>query len=115
MPGSPTAPGHPGVRASARPCRLPPAVQCRHPGCVDFAARWPVCAIPCRRFALTGADARLGADVDRYSLSQWTCTTYSCGMAPSIEALQISRIVQGIGAALYSHVRPSTLDLSMKP
>ena len=34
-----------------------------------FAAQWLAYAIPCRRCvsALTGADARLGADVDRYS------------------------------------------------
>ena len=32
-------------------------------------AQWLACTIPCRRFAdtLTGTDARLGADVDRYS------------------------------------------------
>ena len=34
-----------------------------------FAAQWLACALPCRRFAaaLTGTDARLGADVVRYS------------------------------------------------
>ena len=34
-----------------------------------FAAPWPACTLPCRRFAgtLAGTDARLGADVDRYS------------------------------------------------
>jgi hypothetical protein len=34
-----------------------------------FAAQWPACTIPCRRFAgpLAGTGARLGADVDRYS------------------------------------------------
>ena len=34
-----------------------------------FAAQWLACVLPCRRFACTlaGADARLGADVDRYS------------------------------------------------
>jgi len=34
-----------------------------------FAAQWLAYALPCRRFACTlaGADARLGADADRYS------------------------------------------------
>jgi hypothetical protein len=34
-----------------------------------FAAQWLAYALPCRRFArvLTDANARLGADVDRYS------------------------------------------------
>jgi hypothetical protein len=34
-----------------------------------FAAPWLACVLPCRRFVgiLTDADARLGADVDRYS------------------------------------------------
>jgi hypothetical protein len=34
-----------------------------------FAAQWLAYALPCRRFAVTlvGANARLGADVDRYS------------------------------------------------
>jgi hypothetical protein len=36
---------------------------------VPFAARWLAYTIPCRRFApaLAGRNARLGADVDRYS------------------------------------------------
>ena len=37
--------------------------------CRPFAAPWPACTLPCRPFAgpLAGTDARLGADVDRYS------------------------------------------------
>ena len=37
--------------------------------CRPFAARWPACTLPCRRFAvtLTSANARLGADVARYA------------------------------------------------
>jgi hypothetical protein len=36
-----------------------------------FAAQWPACTIPCRRFAgtLAGADARLGASVGRYAFT----------------------------------------------
>jgi hypothetical protein len=36
---------------------------------MPFAARWLAYALPCRRFVLTlaGNNARLGADVDRYS------------------------------------------------
>ncbi len=70
MPGSPTAPGRPGTRVDA-PVRV--AFRQRNSvGSRDelaFAARWLACALPCRRFAdtLAGADARLGADVDRYS------------------------------------------------
>jgi hypothetical protein len=39
--------------------------------CRPFAAQWPACTLPCRRFAgtLAGADARLGAGVDRYSFT----------------------------------------------
>ena len=70
MPGSQTAPGRPGAR-----CGAPVRVAFHQRNCVgtrvdaDFAAQWLACAIPCRRFAcaLTGADARLGADADRYS------------------------------------------------
>jgi hypothetical protein len=70
MPGSQTAPGRPGACESA-----PGHVAFRQRNGVgtrvdaDFAARWLACAIPCRRFAcaLTDANARLGADVGRYS------------------------------------------------
>ena len=36
-----------------------------------FAARWPACTLPCRRFAgpLAGTDARLGASVARYTFT----------------------------------------------
>ena len=70
MPGSPTTPGWAGTRADA-----PVHVAFRdsdHVGTRDylaFAAPWLAYALPCRRFAvtLTGANARLGADVARYA------------------------------------------------
>jgi hypothetical protein len=70
MPGSPTAPGQPGAGESA-----PDHVAFHDRNGVgtrvdaDFAAQWLAYALPDRRFActLTSADARLGADVDRYS------------------------------------------------
>ena len=70
MPGSPTAPGQPGAGESA-----PGRVAFRQRNGVgtrvdaDFAAQWLAYALPDRRFACTlaGADARLGADVGRYS------------------------------------------------
>ena len=70
MPGSPTTPGRPGARAGA-PVRVAFRVA-NGVGTRDycaFAAQWLACALPCRRFAaaLAGDDARLGADVDRYS------------------------------------------------
>jgi hypothetical protein len=39
--------------------------------CRPFAAQWPACTLPCRRFAepLAGTDARLGASVGRYSFT----------------------------------------------
>ena len=80
MPGSSTTPG----------CRSARDVAFRHVafrrvnnvGARDnlaFAAQWLACAIPCRRFAtgLAASDARLGADVDRYSFMQRTLTAYS--------------------------------------
>ena len=56
-------------RWRARPYCLPHYVTRRRPGYVSFAAQWLAYALPCRRFAgaLADADARLGADVDRYS------------------------------------------------
>ena len=70
MPGSPTTPGRPGTRA-----RAPVRVAFRDlkrvgtQKMISFAAQWLACTLPCRRFACTlaNADARLGADVDRYS------------------------------------------------
>ena len=62
--------GSAGARANA-----PARMAFRHSNnvgtrdCRPFAAPWPACTLPCRRFAepLAGTDARLGADVDRYS------------------------------------------------
>ena len=70
MPGSWTTPGRPGARADA-PVRVA-FHGGNHVGAriyQTFAARWLACTLPCRRFAsaLAGTDARLGADVDRYS------------------------------------------------
>jgi hypothetical protein len=70
MPGSATTPGLPGARAGA-----PARVAFRHLNCVgargkvSFAAQWLACTLPCRRFAdlLADVDARLGADVVRYT------------------------------------------------
>jgi hypothetical protein len=54
-------------RSRARPCRLPSSQRRRHPGKNLFEAQWLAYALPYRRFvpALTGDNARLGADVDR--------------------------------------------------
>ena len=70
MPGSTTALSRTGARNNA-PTRV--AFRQRYgvgaQNDVDFAAQWLAYAIPYRRFAhaLTGADARLGADVVCYS------------------------------------------------
>ncbi len=69
MPGSATTPGQTRARMT-RPSILPSALSTASaPGFVPFAARWLAYALPCRRFApaLTDSDARLGADVGRYS------------------------------------------------
>jgi len=69
MPGSSTTPGRSDL-AMVRPKRVAfrarNSVSARR---LAFAAQWLAYALPCRRFAgvLTDADARLGADVDRYS------------------------------------------------
>ena len=70
MPGSSTTPGRRGARAGAPlrvAFRLPNGVGTR--GFKSIAARWLAYPLPYRRFAdtLTGACARLGADVGRYS------------------------------------------------
>jgi len=70
MPGSPTAPGPRNSRAVAFrhvAFRRDKNVGARES--MTFAARWLAYALPCRRFAcaLASADARLGADADRYS------------------------------------------------
>ena len=69
MPGSPTTPGRPSTRVSALvhvAFRYLYSVGTRD---IPIAAQWLACALPCRRFtaALAATDARLGADVDRYS------------------------------------------------
>src|SRR5260370_31900341 len=69
MPGSSTTPGRSDL-AMARPKRI--AFRARNSvGArrLAFAAQWLAYALPYRRFvgALAGANARLGADVDRYS------------------------------------------------
>jgi hypothetical protein len=69
MPGSPTTPSRSEARAVA-PVRVAfrsvNGVGARD---MPFAAQWLAYALPCRRFAhvLANIDARLGADVDRYS------------------------------------------------
>src|SRR5947199_4701418 len=69
MPGSSTTPGRPGARNGA-----PVRVAFRTRSSVGtrglaFAAQWLAYALPYRRFVavLADANARLGADVDRYS------------------------------------------------
>ena len=72
MPGSPTTPGWAGTRDD-----VPVHVAFRdsdHVGTRDFlafAAQWLAYALPYRRFAdtLANANARLGADADRYSFT----------------------------------------------
>ena len=71
MPGSSTTPGRPGTRARA-PVRV--AFRFRNGvGTRDMnlcEAQWLAYVLPYRRFAaaLTGDRARLGADMDRYSV-----------------------------------------------
>jgi len=72
MLGSLTTPGRAATRADAADrvaFRLGNAVGTRYKSA--FAAQWPACTIPCRRFAvpLTRADARLGASVGRYAFT----------------------------------------------
>jgi hypothetical protein len=70
MPGSSTTPGRPGARIDV-PVRV--AFRLRNGvGAQDmnlYEAQWLAYALPYRRFAaaLTDCDARLGADMDRYS------------------------------------------------
>ena len=70
MPGSSTAPGRPDTRADAPghvAFRFANSVGTRN-SCT-FTAQWLACALPCRRFVitLTDHDARLGAEVVRYT------------------------------------------------
>jgi hypothetical protein len=72
MLGSLTTPGRAATRADAADrvaFRLGNAVGTRDKSA--FAAQWPACTLPCRRFAvpLTGANARLGASVGRYTFT----------------------------------------------
>jgi hypothetical protein len=72
MPGSPTTPGWAGARDDA-PVHFA-FREFDHVGTQNFqafAAQWLAYALPYRRFAdtLASADARLGADADRYSFN----------------------------------------------
>jgi hypothetical protein len=70
MPGSLTTPGRSGTRVTHPPVLPSAMTTASAPGTsFPFAARWLAYALPYRRFAaaLTDDDARLGADVDRYS------------------------------------------------
>ena len=72
MPGSPTTPGWAGTRDDA-PVHV--AFRASDHVCtrdfLAFAAQWLAYALPYRRFAdtLANANARLGADADRYSFT----------------------------------------------
>ncbi len=72
MLGSLTTPGRVATRADAAAriaFRLTDTVGTRDE--TTFAAQWPACTIPCRRFAstLAGAAARLGASVGRHAFT----------------------------------------------
>jgi hypothetical protein len=58
-------------RSRNGPCCLPTLIRRRHPRELSFAAQWPACTIPYRRFAtaLTDDNARLGASVARYAFA----------------------------------------------
>jgi len=90
MPGSLTTPGRSGTRIT-RPPVLPSAMTTASaPGTsFPFAARWLAYALPYRRFAaaLTDDDARLGADVDRYSF-----------IATDLHRLELTRFRGRLGA-----------------
>ena len=69
MPGSSTPPGRQAL-AMTRLAVLPSAFETESaPGNSDFVAQWLAYALPYRRFVdvLANGNARLGADVDRYS------------------------------------------------
>ena len=72
MPGSSTTPGRTGTRDDA-PTVLPSVkTTTSAPGLIQaFAAQWLAYVLPYRRFVvtLTSANARLGADADRYSFT----------------------------------------------
>ena len=69
MPGSSTPPGRQALRFRAWLCCLPPSKQRRRTGIIDFVAQWLAYVLPYRRFVdvLANGNARLGADVVRYS------------------------------------------------
>jgi hypothetical protein len=72
MPGSSTTPGRADARDDTSVCVA--FRDSEHVGTRDYlvyAAQWLAYALPCRRFAVTlaGANARLGADADRYSFT----------------------------------------------
>ena len=65
-----------------------PSVLSKHvgtPDCQVFAAQWLAYALPCQRFAdtLASADARLGANVVRYTFTWRTFTPYSLPVLPA--------------------------------
>ena len=71
MPGSSTTPGRPSACGGALvriAFHYTDSVGTRKQ--FSIAAQWLACTLACRRFAgiLANADARLGADADRYSL-----------------------------------------------
>jgi hypothetical protein len=93
MPGSSTTPGRSEL-AMVRPKRV--AFRARNSvgtRGLAFAAQWLAYALPYRRFAgvLTDANARLGADVDRYS--------FIGGLAPPTPC-------RSPGALRVSHAQP---------
>jgi hypothetical protein len=69
MPGSSTPPGQPSARDNALGCVAFRFRNRSAPGNSDFVAQWLACALLYQRFvdALTDGNARLGADVDRFS------------------------------------------------
>src|SRR6266481_615661 len=101
MPGSSTTPDRPGARdiASVRVAfRARNSVGTRG---LAFAAQWLAYALPYRRFVglLTDANARLGADVDRYSFIVWTCTTYSLPVSRRTSSLTCPATQSGLCGA----------------
>ena len=100
MPGSPTTPGRPSACVDALghvAFRYTDSVGTRIP--FSIAAQWLACTYPCRRFAATLADdnARLGADVVRYSfiavdlhhLLLAGLPAHPCGNSPAVIGSQL--------------------------
>jgi hypothetical protein len=69
MPGSLTTPGCPSTRVGVLDHIAFRYLYSVGTQDIPIAAQWLACALPCRRFVvgLAANDARLGADVDRYS------------------------------------------------